>query len=127
MPITLEILCSTVKRIIIPDIACKQRKIFSFLGHAPDKAVKHSRRFRNRWFSLMTIDVNGLKGINGTHGHGVGEEVIARVAGMLKFAYSKTDIISRIGGYVFAVLMPSSNRVQAGILLACIREGEKGR
>jgi diguanylate cyclase (GGDEF)-like protein len=74
----------------------------------------------------MIIDVNGLKQINDTYGHGVGDEVIVKVSGMLKAACRETDIVSRIGGDEFAVLMPSTVRTQAEMLRSRIREGEKG-
>jgi len=98
----------------------------SFLDRELGKAVKLAKRIKNMWFSLMIIDVNGLKQINDTYGHGVGDEVIIKVAGMLKSACRDTDIVSRIGGDEFAVLMPSTNRPQAEILYTRIRDGETG-
>ena len=98
----------------------------SFLDRELVKAVKLAKRIKNMWFSLMIIDVNGLKQINDTYGHGVGDEVIIKVAGMLKSACRDTDIVSRIGGDEFAVLMPSTNRPQAEILYTRIRDGETG-
>ena len=98
----------------------------SFLDRELGKAVKHAKRIKNMWFSLMIIDVNGLKQINDTYGHGVGDEAIIKVAGMLKSACRDTDIVSRIGGDEFAVLMPSTNLPQAEILHTRIRDGETG-
>lgn len=97
----------------------------SFLDRELDKAIKHARRFMNMWFSLMIVDVNGLKQINDTYGHSAGDTVIVKVAGLLRSACRETDIVSRIGGDEFAVLMPSTNRIQADILHARIRQGEK--
>jgi len=97
----------------------------SFLDRELDKSIKHARRFRNMWFSLMIVDVNGLKQINDTYGHSAGDKVIVKAAELLKSACRETDIVARIGGDEFAVLMPSTNRVQAEILLARIRTGEK--
>jgi diguanylate cyclase (GGDEF)-like protein len=98
----------------------------SFLDRELVKAVKHAKRFKHMWFSIMIIDVNGLKQINDTYGHGVGDEAIIKVAGMLKSACRDTDIVSRIGGDEFAVLMPSTNLPQAEILHTRIRDGETG-
>jgi len=98
----------------------------AFLDREIDKAIRHARRFRDMSFSLMVIDVNGLKQINDTYGHGVGDEVIVKVSSMLRAACRETDIVSRIGGDEFAVLMPSTSRSQAEMLKSRIREGEKG-
>lgn len=97
----------------------------SFLDRELAKAIQHARRFRDMYFSLMMVDVNGLKQINDTYGHGVGDEVIVKVAGLLKASCRQTDIVSRIGGDEFAVLMPETRRAQAEILLDRIRTGEK--
>jgi diguanylate cyclase (GGDEF)-like protein len=98
----------------------------AFLDQELHKVIKFAQRLRSMWFSLMIIDVNGLKQVNDTYGHGVGDEVIVKVAGMLKSVCRETDIVSRIGGDEFAVLMPSTNRNQAQILLSRIRKGERG-
>ena len=97
----------------------------SFLDRELGKAIRHSRQFSNMWFSIMAIDVNGLKQINDTYGHSEGDSAIIKVAELLKAGCRETDIVTRIGGDEFAVLMPSTNRVQAEILLARIREGKK--
>jgi len=91
-----------------------------------DKVIKLSQRFASMSFSLMIVDVNGLKHVNDTFGHGVGDEIIVKVAGMLKTACRETDIVSRIGGDEFAILMPSTGMHQAKILYSRIRKGEKG-
>ncbi len=97
----------------------------SFLDRELKKAIRHSRQFRNMWFSVMAVDVNGLKQINDTYGHSEGDSAIVRVAELLKSGCRETDIVSRIGGDEFAVLMPSTNRVQAEVLLKRIRERGK--
>jgi diguanylate cyclase (GGDEF)-like protein len=98
----------------------------SFLDQELDRVIKLAQRYKSMWFSLMIIDVNGLKYVNDTYGHGVGDEVIVKVAGLLMSVCRETDIVSRIGGDEFAVLMPSTNRAQSEILHSRIRRGEKG-
>jgi diguanylate cyclase (GGDEF)-like protein len=98
----------------------------SFLDQELDKAVKLADRFKSMCFSLMIIDVNSLKYVNDTYGHGVGDEIIVKVAGLLKSVCRETDIVSRIGGDEFAMLMPSTNLTQAEILHSRIRKGEQG-
>jgi diguanylate cyclase (GGDEF)-like protein/PAS domain S-box-containing protein len=53
---------------------------------------------------LFFIDVDGLKHINDTLGHGAGDKVLIGLAEILKCTFRESDIISRIGGDEFAVL-----------------------
>jgi len=96
----------------------------AFLDRELEKSVKHAKRFKDMWFSVLIVDVNGLKQINDTYGHAAGDKLIVEVASMLKSVCRETDVVARIGGDEFAVLMPSTNRVQAQILLKRIREAQ---
>jgi diguanylate cyclase (GGDEF)-like protein/PAS domain S-box-containing protein len=59
---------------------------------------------------IIVCDINGLKLINDTLGHGKGDELLQVVAGILRQCFRDSDILARIGGDEFAVLLPSSNR-----------------
>lgn len=58
--------------------------------------------------SVLFFDLNGLKAINDTYGHAVGDRAIERVAKMLILSCRTTDIIGRLGGDEFAVIMPDT-------------------
>lgn len=58
---------------------------------------------------LLFGDVNGLKSINDTYGHAMGDEVLVRLAGILKSTFRESDIIARIGGDEFVVLAIESD------------------
>ncbi len=53
---------------------------------------------------LLYADLDDLKRINDTLGHGAGDRAIIEVAAILKEAFRESDIIARIGGDEFAVL-----------------------
>ena len=55
------------------------------------------------------LDIDGLKEINDQHGHAAGDEVLHRAAQLLKKVFRSEDIIARIGGDEFAVLLPESD------------------
>jgi len=56
--------------------------------------------------SLMMIDVDNFKRINDTYGHSAGDEVLAQFAEILRNNARKADIIVRLGGEEFAVILP---------------------
>ncbi|HEY9699046.1 MAG TPA: diguanylate cyclase [Trichocoleus sp.] len=72
---------------------------------------------------LLFADLDGLKQINDTLGHAVGDRAIADAAQLLMQTFRDADIVARLGGDEFAVLIPAcsdnsaefSNRLQANI------------
>ena len=59
--------------------------------------------------SIIMLDIDGLKEINDLHGHAAGDLVLHRAAELLKKVFRSEDIIARIGGDEFAVLLPESD------------------
>ena len=78
-------------------------------------------------FSLLMIDINGLKPANDGHGHRVGDQIIIRVAQRLKMTCRSEDIVCRIGGDEFAIICPGSKGDQAQRLAARIRDQVDGQ
>jgi diguanylate cyclase (GGDEF)-like protein len=65
---------------------------------------------RNLPLSIVMADVNGLKMVNDTYGHEKGDELLKKVAEILKQSFRKSDIISRWGGDEFITLLPLTER-----------------
>ena len=63
--------------------------------------------------SLMLIDVDRFKEINDAHGHGVGDEALRAVAARLCAAVRGGDLVGRVGGEEFLVVMPDASGDQA--------------
>ena len=55
--------------------------------------------------SLIVIDIDNFKQINDTYGHATGDQVLKIFAGFLKEQFRTTDIIGRVGGDEFMILM----------------------
>jgi diguanylate cyclase (GGDEF)-like protein/PAS domain S-box-containing protein len=54
--------------------------------------------------AVLFADLDGFKDVNDTHGHGVGDQVLAVVARRLESAVRPGDVVARVGGDEFAVL-----------------------
>ena len=80
--------------------ALRNRRGFLLLA---DHAWRLARRARVRCL-LMFIDVDGLKMVNDTHGHRMGDELLVDAAGVLTRCFRETDVIGRVGGDEFAIV-----------------------
>jgi len=67
------------------------------------------------------IDVDHFKSINDTHGHLVGDRVLQRLGQTLLRNFRETDIIGRLGGEEFVVLMPGAGLRDAVRLVDTVR------
>jgi len=72
--------------------------------------------------SLILTDIDHFKKVNDTYGHPTGDEVLRRVAAILKASARKIDICARYGGEEFAIVLESTDREGARQLAERIRE-----
>ena len=96
----------------------------SFFDQEHMQAIANANRYHIP-FAIIMIDVNELKAVNDYYGHERGDEMIVRVAHLLKEVCRKTDIAARIGGDEFAALMPSTTLAQAESVFQRLRNFEE--
>gem|GEM_PF-2480780 len=63
--------------------------------------------------SVILADVNGLKLINDVFGHREGDRLLREVAGILRCSAREEDVLARIGGDEFAILVPQTTAEEA--------------
>lgn len=74
-------------------------------------------RSRHPAFGLLFFDLDGFKGINDSYGHEIGDEALRTVARRLEQNVRPDEVVARIGGDEFAVLLRSSDRASVdGVL-----------
>jgi diguanylate cyclase (GGDEF)-like protein/PAS domain S-box-containing protein len=90
-----------------------------FADHDSLTGLMNRRRFREELESLLAlqrryggegalllVDVDDLKEINDSHGHRAGDQLLRRVAEVMRSRMRSTDIVARLAGDEFAVLLP---------------------
>jgi diguanylate cyclase (GGDEF)-like protein len=77
--------------------------------------------------SMVLVDVDDLKVTNDRYGHTVGDELLKRVALVLRDAFRSEDIIARIGGDEFIILLPETSEMAAQIALERLEDCLKKR
>lgn len=85
-------------------------KLFS-RGHILELLEHHisvSKRYGNNLAVLM-LDIDFFKKINDTFGHQTGDEVLARVAGVLNGQIRETDLAGRYGGEEFLIILTNQD------------------
>ena len=70
-----------------------------------ENELRRLRLGRRYPVSLIVLDVDGLKAINDRHGHPVGDEILRQTAQILQRACRSDDVVARIGGDEFCILL----------------------
>lgn len=76
--------------------------------------------------SIIYCDLNGLKIMNDVFGHSAGDELIISAANFIRSHFRVADVVARVGGDEFAVLLPLTDFQTAETISRRIEQGEAG-
>jgi len=97
----------------------KELALFDQLTKLPNRVLffdrltmmaEHSRRYRSQ-FAMLYLDLDGFKLVNDSHGHDVGDQLLATVAQRLQSICRRSDTVDRLGGDEFAILYANLRNV----------------
>ena len=102
------------------------------LGYHDKLTCVYNRRFfeeelrrldteRNLPLSIIMGDVNGLKLINDSFGHSIGDKVLIKTAELIKKACRSDEIVARLGGDEFVIILPKTDNTKSTIVVDRIK------
>ena len=144
---------STKKRVLHPDFKKEMERLFGkmnkdqkdHLSELYDLATLDEKTglYNNKFFEnilemeiekaqrgyqklcLFIIDIDFFKKVNDTHGHLKGDEILKRLANVLKDQLRKSDVAARFGGEEFFILLPQTGLEKSKLITSRIRQAIK--
>jgi two-component system, cell cycle response regulator len=91
-----------------------------YFEEALEREFARSRRYRNP-FVLALFDIDHFKRINDQHGHQAGDAVLRGLASIVQMKVRTNDLVARIGGEEFALLLPETTHSGGAALAEKLR------
>jgi diguanylate cyclase (GGDEF)-like protein len=93
-----------------------RRHFLALADHEWAKACRY-----NRPLALLLVDIDHFKSINDNYGHQIGDDVIIHLARFVSSCKREVDVLARLGGEEFVLLLPDANLQQAKIFAERLR------
>ncbi|WP_394249939.1 diguanylate cyclase [Vibrio profundi] len=77
-----------------------------YFMYSLNQLFDHAKRYGTERFAVLNIDLDKFKAINDTYGHAAGDKVLIACAERIKNVLRSSDIVARIGGDEFLILLP---------------------
>ena len=120
--------------LVFRDVTDKRQKLRSieYLSYHDELTGLYNRRFyeeemkridtpRNLPLTIFMGDVNGLKLVNDSFGHAVGDELLKKAALAIKKGCRADDIIARLGGDEFIAILPNTGKAEMDAIINRIK------
>jgi diguanylate cyclase (GGDEF)-like protein len=88
---------------------------------ALEAEIKRAERHKAP-MALVVVDLDGFKEINDTNGHPFGDGILRIMAERLRATMRATDVLARVGGDEFAMILPGMDRERAATVVERARE-----
>ncbi|HYP01693.1 MAG TPA: diguanylate cyclase, partial [Pyrinomonadaceae bacterium] len=88
---------------------------------ALEQRVAECQRLNREPLSVLSMDLDNFKQINDTHGHAVGDRMLASVAAIIKKQFRQMDVLARYAGDEFVAIMPMASGDVAEMVAERIR------
>jgi diguanylate cyclase (GGDEF)-like protein len=88
---------------------------------ALEQRIAECQRLNREPVSVLCMDLDDFKKINDTHGHGLGDRLLAAVAGVIKKQLRQMDVLARYAGDEFVAIMPMASNEVASMVAERIR------
>jgi len=97
-------------------------KLFNrrYFTEQADKEFIRAKRYKLS-MALISIDIDHFKSINDNYGHPAGDKVLVAVTKQLQDSLRQTDVLARIGGEEFSILLPETTAESAMVFAERIR------
>ena len=77
---------------------------------------------RGKVLAVLALDVDYFKAVNDNHGHDVGDRVLQEIASRLRHTIRNVDMVCRIGGEEFVIVLPNTDAAVAAKIAERVRQ-----
>ncbi|HVF54786.1 MAG TPA: diguanylate cyclase [Pyrinomonadaceae bacterium] len=86
-----------------------------------EQRIAECQRLNREPVAVLTMDIDNFKEVNNTYGHGIGDRLLASIAGVIKTQLRQMDVLARYAGDEFVAIMPMASTDVASVVAERIR------